>query len=106
MFISYDKNNMKELEEKGIFFIPAGNEFGQADNETVYIVYAPLPGRTFLISGREKDNIEQKLLLLSKQKQALNLISYSAVKKQQISHQARLVLCLLKLWVFHRLQIS
>lgn len=56
---------MKELEEKGIFFIPAGNEFGQADNETVYIVYAPLPGRTFLISGREKDNIEQKLLLVS-----------------------------------------
>ncbi|MBE6419639.1 MAG: radical SAM protein [Akkermansiaceae bacterium] len=56
---------MNTLAEKGIFFIPAGSEFGLANNKAVYIVYAPLSGRSFLITGSEKGNIEQKLLSLS-----------------------------------------
>lgn len=56
---------MNTLTEKGIFFIPAGEEFGLAEDAAVYIVYAPLPGRSFLISGQEKDSIEAKLRQLS-----------------------------------------
>lgn len=56
---------MNTLTEKGIFFIPAGEEFGLAENEALYMVYAPLPGRSFLIKGSEKAGIEAKLRQLS-----------------------------------------
>lgn len=56
-------NTIEQLSKKGIFFIPAGEEFGLTDNKSVQIVYAPIAGQSFLVSGQELPDLQQKLLI-------------------------------------------
>ena len=55
------QEDIKALEGKGIFFIPAGHEFGVSDDKAVQLVYAPLAGRSFLVKGNEVPAMQKKL---------------------------------------------
>ncbi len=52
---------MKQIEEKAIFFIPVGREFGVAEDSALRLVYAPLVGRSFLVKNEEVPAIQKKL---------------------------------------------
>lgn len=56
---------MNKLEEKAIFFIPVGHEFGVPEDNAVQLVYAPLVGRSFLVRSEEAAGMQEKLQALA-----------------------------------------